>query len=254
LVERCDVKRLAAVQGGGVEAAARDARHRLLTQMAEDVGARYLALAHTQDDQVETVLHRILRGTGLRGLAGIPGARVLSPGVTLVRPLLACTRRDVVEYLRAIGQPHRDDASNDELDFTRNRLRHELLPALRQAFNPDVDNALLRLAGLAGETQSAVEKLSAELLQACLTKAEDGRVEFEIAPLTGQPELLVCEVFRLAWRTAGFSEQAMTREWWQRLAQFAQNAEASGALNLPGNIVVRRTARGQLSLTAPRLP
>jgi tRNA(Ile)-lysidine synthase len=253
LVERCDVGQLAAVQGDGVEAAAREARYRLLTRMAEASGARYLALAHTRDDQVETILHRILRGTGLRGLAGMPSMRAVSPGVTLARPLLGCTRGEVLEYLRGLDQPYREDATNQELHFTRNRLRRELLPVLRQDYNSDVDDALLRLAELAGEAQAVVEGLAADVLQACAARVHDRQVELGTAPLGGKPPLVVCEVFRLLWRTAGFSEQGMTRQWWQKLAQFAQSADASGALNLPGNVIARRHAGGKLSLTAPRL-
>ena len=76
------------------EASAREARYRFLQQTAERRGARYLATAHTADDQAETVLHRVLRGTGIAGLAGIPRTRVLSPAVTLIRPLLAYRRAE----------------------------------------------------------------------------------------------------------------------------------------------------------------
>jgi tRNA(Ile)-lysidine synthase len=254
LVEHCDTQQLAAAQGDGLEAAARDARYRLLVQMAETAGARYVVLAHTRDDQVETVLHRLLRGTGLRGLAGMPRNRLLSASVALVRPLLACTRRDVLDYLAAIDQPYRDDATNEQLHFTRNRIRHELLPAIRATYNTDVEDALLRLAELAGDAQTVIEHAAGDLLDACMVKSEAGRVELATAPLAGQPMLVVCEVFRLAWRAAGFSEQAMTREWWQKLAQFAQTSAPAGALNLPGNVIARRDSAGQLSLTAPRLP
>jgi tRNA(Ile)-lysidine synthase len=253
VVERVDTVQQAANDGDGVEAAAREGRYRALTTMAEAAGARYVAVAHTRDDQVETVLHRLLRGTGLRGLAGMPPSRGLSPSVTLVRPLLACSRSDVLEYLASIGQSHRQDATNEAVRFTRNRLRHELLPELRRTYNADVDEALLRVAELAGEAQAAIEELAANLLTACHARLSDGWLELQTGPMVGQPELLACEAFRLAWREAGFPEQAMTREWWRRLAQFAQSAEAAGALNLPGNIIVRRPAAGLLSLTAPRL-
>jgi tRNA(Ile)-lysidine synthase len=254
VVERVETVQQAADDGDGVEAAAREGRYRALTRMAEGAGARYVAIAHTRDDQVETVLHRLLRGTGLRGLAGMPPSRVLSPSVTLVRPLLACWRSDVLEYLAAIGQSHRQDATNEAVRFTRSRLRHELLPELRRNYNADVDEALLRVAELAGEAQVAIEELAANLLAACHPRLTDGRLEFQTAPMVGQPELLASEALRLAWREAGFPEQAMTREWWRRLAQFAQSTEPAGALNIPGNIIARRPTADLLSLTAPRLP
>ena len=91
----------------GWEATARAARYEFLGHTAEKLGARFVAVAHTADDQVETVLHRILRGTGLSGLAGMPASRPLSPSVALVRPLLRATRSELLDYLAAIGQEHR---------------------------------------------------------------------------------------------------------------------------------------------------
>src|SRR3954468_11588552 len=90
--------------GDGLEAAARSARYAFLTETARRSGARYVVTAHTADDQVETVLHRILRGTGLGGLAGIPRVRELTPGQALVRPLLSAGRADVTAYLLSLNQ------------------------------------------------------------------------------------------------------------------------------------------------------
>ena len=120
----------------GIEEAARRQRYRFLTETAERVGARYVACAHTADDQVETVLHRILRGTGIAGLAGIPRCRRLSPAVTLIRPLLEVRRAELVDYLASLGQSYREDSSNLDRRFTRNRIRHDLLPQLAKDFNP----------------------------------------------------------------------------------------------------------------------
>src|SRR5262249_9786947 len=86
------------------EEASRATRYSFLTEMAKEVGARYVATAHTADDQAETVLHRVLRGTGLLGLAGMPRARALAPGLALVRPLLAVRREQVQAYLAEVNQ------------------------------------------------------------------------------------------------------------------------------------------------------
>lgn len=106
----------------GLEAAAREARYRFLQQTAEEVGARYLVTGHTADDQVETILHRILRGTGLAGLSGMGRIRPLSPAVTLIRPLLGIRRVEVREYLAAIDQPW--------------RRRHQCLPRCYPQLDP----------------------------------------------------------------------------------------------------------------------
>jgi tRNA(Ile)-lysidine synthase len=252
VVERFDTAALAAEEGDGVEAAARDARYQILTALAESLGARFVATGHTRDDQVETVLFRLLRGAGLRGLAGMRRTRALSPSVALVRPMLACGRAEVIQYLDGIGQAFCEDASNAESRFARNRVRLELLPLLREGFNRDVDAAILRAGEMAGEAQALIEDLAEELFEKCrgVVSNDRGGVTLETAPLAGQREILVCEVLRHAWRAAGFPEQAMTHDGWRRLAQFAQSSEAGGVLNLPGNVRATRPAAGVLALLA----
>src|SRR5262249_19663731 len=144
----------------GLEAAARDARYHFLRSTAERLGARYVATGHTADDQVETILHHILRGSGLAGLAGVPRLRSPSAAVTLIRPLLTIERTEVEDYLRQLGQDYRCDASNLSTEHTRNRIRHELLPLLADRFNPHVRDALRRLGTLAGEAQEVLSGLA----------------------------------------------------------------------------------------------
>src|SRR5207245_2885635 len=110
---------------------------------------------HTADDQAETVLHRLLRGTGLHGLGGIPARRDLAAGIEVVRPLLGTSRAEVLAYLQAEKQAFRQDSSNADLGFTRNRIRHELLPDLAR-YNPAIVSLLCRLADQAHEVQAIV--------------------------------------------------------------------------------------------------
>ena len=253
VIERCDTAAAAVEHGQGIEAAARELRYQRLTCIGERTGARFVAIAHTRDDQVETVLFRLLRGTGFRGLSGMRPSRPLSPSIALVRPLLDCSRADVMEYLRRIGQTYRDDASNEALDFARNRIRRKLLPYLREDFNKEVDAALVRVAELAREAQGVIDELAAGLLKACLGGRRDedaSEITLSTAPLVGQPELIVCEVLRQAWRQAGWPEQAMTNQWWRKLAQFSQFIDAGDSLNLPGNVRASRPGRGVLALRA----
>ena len=146
-------------RSGHFEADARRARYQWLTEVARVHGASVIAVGHTSDDQAETILHRIIRGTGLRGLAGIPSRRVLSssPRLTLVRPLLGVSRHEVRAYLEALRQPFRDDASNADLSRTRARIRHDLLPKLAAEYNPGVSLALARLGSLAASFDRALE-------------------------------------------------------------------------------------------------
>jgi len=226
----------AQAEGDGIEAAARAERYTLLTEAAESRGARYLFLAHNRDDQVETVLFRLLRGTGVRGLAGMAESRPLTPALTLARPLLCCTRGEILEYLAKLGQDFRTDSSNAAREFTRNRIRAELLPLLRADYNTQVDDALLRLAGQAGEMQQFVEQNARELLDTRRERVKVGEIVLRVVGLRDQPALLVSEALRLAWREAQFAEQAMTQEWWVALAALAMGGASNVVLNMPGDV------------------
>ena len=237
-IERMDVSAISAEQGDGWEAAARSARYDFLRAAAERIGGRFVATAHTADDQVETVLHRILRGTGIDGLAGMAKARPLTPGIALVRPMLDLKRRDVLDYLAAIGQDYRTDATNQDTQWTRNRLRHELLPQLRERYNPQVDAALLRLAAQAGEAQQVVAELATTLAERYV-EAKFSRAKVDCDALEGQPAIVVREVFKSAWRQAGWPEQSMGFDEWQQLAALATGG-GSQVVNLPGGIRAKR--------------
>lgn len=229
-----DVFAAAKRRGDGLEAAARQLRYEFLRHTAERLGARFVATAHTRDDQVETVLHRLLRGTGVAGLRGMPRVRPLAKSVTLVRPLLLISRAQVLDYLRRIGQDFRTDASNADERFTRNRLRIRLLPLLRTEFNPEIDAAILRLAEQADDVQLVIETAARSLVRASFS-VSPRRFEINADDLSGEPPHLVREACRLAWDAAGLPLQAMGFDEWQQLALLVHNP-AGGSLNLPGNV------------------
>jgi tRNA(Ile)-lysidine synthase len=129
-----------------LETAARDLRHKWFAELIRQGQADKIATAHTLDDQAETVLMRILRGTGVRGLAGIAPAQKEKH---LVRPLLGISRCEIEAYLDVIHQPWRVDSSNLDQGHTRNRVRHALLPLLEKDFNPAIRNTLADLAEMA---------------------------------------------------------------------------------------------------------
>jgi tRNA(Ile)-lysidine synthase len=229
-------------RGDGLEAAARQARYAFLTQAAEQLGARYLALAHTADDQAETILHRVLRGTGPAGLAGMPRVRPLSRAVSLVRPLLAIGRQELRDYLYAVGQDWREDATNAQTDATRNWIRHEMLPAVAERVNPGVVDALVRLGRLAGEMQSLLDPLAEQLLERGTARSPGGGFACQLDDLAGQPRYLVREALKLAWRREGWPEQAMGLAEWEALAELAQGAGPPGGQqrDFPGGIRASR--------------
>jgi tRNA(Ile)-lysidine synthase len=225
----------------GLETAARTIRYQALEKLAAHYGARYVVTAHTADDQVETILHRILRGTGIHGLAGISRARPLGKCCTLIRPLLGLRRSELLSYLADLGQPYRSDSSNADPRFTRNRLRHQLLPLLAAQFNSGVVEALLRLGTLAGEAQEVIDRQVQDLTPQCVLRRGSGPVRIQLRPLAGKPRYLLRELLIAAWRDAGWPLQSMGFQQWDALTEMtlkndAGDRPAAGTLILPRNV------------------
>ncbi len=150
-----------------MEEAAREVRYGFLAEAATRVGAGCVAVGHTRDDQVETVLMHVLRGTGIAGLRGLQPKSVLLAGegkspLTVVRPLLEVLRYETVDYCRRHNLEPRSDSSNASIAFLRNRVRLELLPALRE-YNPRFDAALVRLAEIAAVELAYLDEQAARL-------------------------------------------------------------------------------------------
>jgi tRNA(Ile)-lysidine synthase len=242
--------------GEGIEAAARNARYEFLTTTAEQLGARYVATAHTADDQAETILHHVLRGTGLTGVAGMRAARALSPAVTLVRPMLDTRRSDVLDYLAALVQPFREDTSNADLQFTRNRIRRELLPLLARNYSPAVVESLLRLGKLAADAREVIDGLTASIVERCLIEHDANRVVLDCRQLALEHRHLVRDVLLAVWRRQSWPLQAMGFAEWDLLAGMALapahvGTGDSAAQTLPGAISARRI-RNELVLARAR--
>ncbi len=136
--------------GGNLEQAARRFRQRFYSDLRDQGALDRIATGHTQSDQAETVLYRFLRGSGLAGLSGI--RPVTSDGI--VRPLLGCTRLEIQTFLEERKIEWREDATNRDLTYIRNRLRHELLPQLRSEYNPNLDETLANMAELARDEEA----------------------------------------------------------------------------------------------------
>ena len=168
---RADVAALARSEGVSIEAAGRDARYRFLAEVAGDDGLVFTA--HTADDAAETVLINLLRGTGLAGAGGIPARRG-----NILRPLLGERRATLRACLDAAGIAVRDDPSNTDPAFLRNRVRGELLPLL-ESLRPGAVDALTRFARLAGDDDALLDLIAAGEL--ARRRGEDGRIDW------GQP-------------------------------------------------------------------
>jgi len=227
-------------RGEGIEEAARDERYRFLIDAAMRLGVRYVVTAHTLDDQAETVLHRLLRGTGLTGLGGIPRSRSLADGaIGLVRPLLNVRRTEVMDYLTQRRLAYRVDASNADVRFTRNKLRHVLLPLLQAEFNPQIAVALANLANQADDLREFVGELVEPLVDRAVVRRDEVSCELDCTVFVGRPRHLVREAFVTLWRRCGWPRGGMGYAEWGRLADLAGRPDARPDV-LPGSVVAER--------------
>lgn len=235
--ERVDVAAGARVEGGNLESFARRIRYDWLTRVARESGLRWVATGHNANDQAETVLHRLLRGTGLKGLRGIAARRALAPEIMLIRPLLRVPRTEVLAFLDAEQQPFREDRSNVDRRFTRNRIRHELVPLLAGQYNPACVEVLSRLAEQAAETYANLSEWGQKLLAEAELPRAGRLVVLDRQRLAGAPRNLVREAFRLLWDREDWPLRGMSFAAWDRLAALAVGEIP--AVDLPGGIQAR---------------
>ena len=217
---RGDVPVYAREHGLSLETAARELRYAFLERTAEAQGAGVIATAHNLNDNAETILFRMARGTGLGGLAGIPARRG-----SIVRPLLKTPRRDIEDYLAARNIPHVEDSTNAETDAARNRIRLDVLPAL-ESIHPGAAAGIARMSETLAEDEAFLASLAEEKL-ALWGDAIPGK------ELRSLPK----PVARRA--LARWLGGELSRERFEALLRFAGGA-GSGVLELPGNRRVRR--------------
>src|ERR1700733_6913283 len=215
-----DVEALAAERGQGIEEAARALRYQSFQELLAEHNVDAVATAHTLDDQAETVLMKMLRGAWTEGLGGIaPVVTVEGIGGgrgRIVRPLLEVARAEIVAYLGARGQPWREDSTNQEVVFTRNRVRHMLLPQLRE-FQPRIAEQLARMAAVARDEEAWWERELARVIPGVMlpgrpvrgggransTRPGEGGVAIELERLRAMHPALQRRVLRAAAEQVG---------------------------------------------------
>ena len=232
---RCEVRRLNLEEGPNLQERAREARYRLAEEVADGLGLRGIATGHTADDVAETVLMNLARGTGLRGLAGIPPVRG-----RLVRPLIQRTRREVLEYLASLDQPYRTDPTNLTGKYARNRVRLQVLPVLEELYPGAIRN-LARGAALAREDLEVLEDLAAGVVER--------RGDEVVLPLGALSELhpalgryAVRRAYSILLPEAPPLRSALVE------AVLGLGGEGTRTLDLPGGVVAAARAGEEISL------
>ena len=239
--------------GESIEMAARSARHAFFERVATQWGGAVVALAHTRDDQAETILMRMAAGTGLDGLAGMDYRSEPAPGLVVVRPMLDVSRAEVVAFLRHYRLAWREDATNRDRRHVRNRMRHDVLPAFARAGYPDVAVALARLAEVAREENRVMAGLTAHWRARCVGSGKPGVLNasaLRALPVAGQRRVLRVWLndAGVGGRATDFSRIERLRRGLLRGGTWTWNIDAGRAVVIKGGrcriVSVRRYAPG----------
>jgi len=254
-----EVRRVEVGAAGGMEAAARDARYGALDEAAARLSAAAVLLGHTLDDQAETVLLGLARGSGARSLAGMAAARGI-----LRRPLLGMRRAQLLEVCAAAGlDPWHDPTNTDPHGPRRSALRARVMPALAEVLGPGVPEALARTAAQLREDAEALDPLAARLLEDA-TRADDGAPRgdgpreaavgqrYDVATLAAEPPAIRRRTLRLAALAAGAGAGALSREHVLALDALVVAYRGQGPVALPDGARGQRE-RGMLILSGPEV-
>lgn len=217
------------------EASLRATRYEFLHRVLARRGGRVLLTAHTADDRVETMLHQLLRGTGPGGLCGMPSSRPLGDDFMIVRPLLSVRRRQLRAALPRIGQAWREDASNDDPRYTRNWIRSQLLPLIRQRY-PGADDAILRLLRCQAQWHRSMTMLADTWREQHVRQLDDV-IRIDRQPV--DPAVLGLVIASI-WDQMGWSRRDLNARHHQQLAELVGGGASRGrgaapkAIMLPG--------------------
>lgn len=238
-VGRSDVAHLARKQGQSLETAAREARHAFFREVAARHRTRQVVLAHHADDQAETILANLCRGTGLNGLSGMRSVQPLGP-LTLRRPMLGMDRLVIDHWITDLGLRFREDASNASTEHRRNRLRHEVLPLLDAIYARRVAPLVVRAGTQARLAADHLTELARAALADPACVDANRRLRLDTVWLTLSPavqSLVLRRWLREIWRLPAIGHTEIERA----LALLEPNGPAR--INLPGDWQLRRKAR-----------
>jgi tRNA(Ile)-lysidine synthase len=222
-----------------LEEVARQIRYDFFSRTARDENADKVALGHTLDDQAETVLMRILRGTGLSGLRGIPPIRKMD-NCLIIRPLIEQTRQDVLDFLGKRRIRFRRDSSNLEVVFLRNRIRNHLLPALQKGYNPNIKNVLASLAESTSSDYDFLELQAKRYCQELLLQKGRDKITIKFGKLSGLHLSMQRLIIRLLIEDLKGSTRRLTYQHWKEIEDLINNRPCGSIVDLPANISVKK--------------
>ncbi len=236
---RIDVRKFAEKNKMSIETAARKLRIENLLNIAEENGCTHIVTGHQKDDNAETILHRLLRGTGFRGLAGIWPVRTFDGNIRFVRPLLCVTRDEIVNYLQENKLQWREDETNIDCRYTRNYIRHKLFPTLQKDFNDSIVEQLYELSGAARRFYEVICS-HADKIWTKIADCTDEKVTLKLEIFSEQSPSVKIELVRRCLASVGCGERYVTQQHYQIILQLAQDNVTGRKMTLPDGFLVRR--------------
>ncbi len=241
-VEHVDIASKVQTHGGSTEEVARQHRYEFLERVALKTDAAGVIVGHHADDDAETILHRICRGTGMRGLAGMRDRRAIRSGsrVPLLRPLLHQRRATIEQLCREREIEFRIDRTNLDSRYTRGFIRNTILPMLREHLNPNVSDALIRLAEQARWLDTYLHDAAIRIFDSLVISDEPSQIVLNIRALLSKQRVIQAEVIRRAVSLLPGGEQDLSFTNIDGVLRLAADSGSGKELHLPGSILVRK--------------
>ncbi|MCP4609901.1 MAG: tRNA lysidine(34) synthetase TilS [Planctomycetes bacterium] len=247
--KRVNVREFAAREKLSIETAARQLRIKILIEIAKTNNCKTIATAHQKNDNAETLLQRLSRGTGFRGLGGIWPKRIFHKEFKFIRPLLCVDRNEIIQYLQHQNLTWRQDHTNADCTYRRNFIRHRLLPELQQ----DCAGSLVEQLSELSESARGFYKLICRNADEIWPKAADfigEKVTLDVKMLLAQPLPIIIELLRRGLTAIGSGERNLTQYHYEKLLQLARQNTSGRKIDLPGECVVG-TEYGKIIFSAP---
>lgn len=253
VVKRIDCRGIARKRKCSLEEAGREERYRIFSAVAKEAQESgvpkdriCIAVAHNADDQCETVLQRIVRGTGIHGLRGIPFTRKDEQGFTIIRPLLSVARKEIEAYVQEQGLEPNYDETNQETEYTRNRIRLELIPYLEEQLNPGVRESLRTLSEIAAMEDDYMERET----ERCFQEAQENRADvLDVMKLQALHPAMEYRVLDRFLKQA-VEADSIGKNILDNAVRMVRSENPSAKMNLPGGYVLKRQYN-QLVLDRP---
>jgi tRNA(Ile)-lysidine synthase len=232
-----DIRLLAGQKHLSIEEAGRNARYAFFEHLADAQGFTKIATGHNRDDNAEQVLMNLLRGSGPKGLTGIPPVRENR----FIRPLIHLPRYRILDFLKANRQPFVVDSSNADESYLRNKIRHQLIPLLEQSFNPEIKSGLDRLSHILRQEEDFLTDQATQVFNRCAIEQNNTLVTLSIPDLIKHHPAMVNRVLRLAIAHVKKDLRRITLTHIQDMLAVIDRSEPGKSLDLPGQIRVYKT-------------